>query len=62
MVTLRDARDLLLFAYGENLIDDVKFHLLYDINYLRNDYPYWNYESFELESLTMLKRGPNSDF
>ena len=52
MVTLRDARDLLLFAYDDNLIDDVEFQLLYDINYSRNDYPYWNYESFELENLT----------
>ena len=52
MVTLRDAKDLLILAYDDNLIDDVEFLLLYDINYSRNDYPYWNYESFELENLT----------
>ena len=48
----RGARDLLLFAYDDNLIDDVEFQLLYDINYSRNDYHYWNYESFELYNLT----------
>ena len=42
MVASRDVRDLPLFAYGDNLIDDVEFELLYDINYSRNDYPYCN--------------------
>ena len=45
------ARDLLILAYDDNIIH-VEFQLLYDINYSRNDYPYWNYESFELENLT----------
>ena len=55
MVGLRDTRDHLMLAYDDNIIDNVEFHLLYDINYSRNDYPYWNYERFELEDLNDAK-------
>ena len=53
MVYLRDVREALLFAYTFDLIDDVEFDLLYDVNRSKNpDVPYWKYNNFDLESLT----------
>ena len=52
MSSLRDTRDALLFAFDENIIDDIEFKILYDINNSRNDYPYWNYDPFNLDNFT----------
>ena len=53
MAALRDARELLLLLFCENHIDDVEFMLLYDINASRNpDFPYWQYQPFQLDSLS----------
>jgi len=49
----REARELLLLAHSENFLDDEEFLLLYDINSSKNpDFPYWQYDTFDLENLT----------
>ena len=51
MANLRKTRESLLLAFSDNLIDDVEFSLLYDVNNSRNDYPYWVYNKFNVEHL-----------
>ena len=51
MASLRDTRNALLMSYDSKFIDVDTFLLLYDINSLRNDYPYWNYETFNLDDM-----------
>ena len=51
MVNLRDSRNGLLFAFDDGDISDDEFCLLYDVNHSRDDYPYWNYERFDLDRL-----------
>ena len=51
MASLRDTRNALLMSYDSKLIDDDEFLLLYDMNNSRNDYPYWNYEKFNLDDM-----------
>ena len=52
MPGLREEREALLMAHFENAIDDEEFLLLYDINKSKNpDFPYWNYERFNLDFL-----------
>ena len=48
---LRETRNSLLSAVNENIIDDEEFLLLYDVNKSRDDYPYWIYDSFNLDNL-----------
>ena len=51
MPTFRENRIMLLEAFGDNLINDEEFLLLYDLNKLNNlDIPYWNYE-FNLDTM-----------
>ena len=53
MASLKMAREALLLSYDQNLIDEEEFCLLFDLNTSSNlDYPYWNYEYFELDNLT----------
>ena len=53
MASFRNTREALVLAYDQNLIDTDEFCLLYDINTSRNlDYPYWNYNAFELDNLS----------
>ena len=40
-----------MVAYDSGLIDEEEFRLLNDMNSLINDYPYWNYNKFNLEEL-----------
>ena len=51
MAGLREARNSLLSAVNENIIDDEEFLLLYDVNKSRDDYPYWSHDSFNLDNL-----------
>ena len=51
MAGLREARNSLLSAVNENIIDNEEFLLLYDVNKSRDDYPYWSYDSFNLDNL-----------
>ena len=53
MPNLRETRISLLYAYYSSIIDDQEFVLLYDINTAKSrDFPYWNYEAFELDSMS----------
>ena len=52
MPRLRDVRELFLYANYDGLIDDEEFLLLYDLNTAKSpDFPYWNYEQFDLDKL-----------
>ena len=53
----RDARDALLLAYCMDIIDNVEFSLLYDVNTSKNpDLPYWKYTNFDLDSIGLMMR------
>ena len=53
MPSLREVRDILLFAQSDKLINDEEFLLLYDLNKSNNlDLPYWSYDQFNLDLLT----------
>ena len=53
MPKLREIRDCLLLGYDQKLIDDEEFLFLYDINQSKNpDFPYWAYDTFDLDKLT----------
>ena len=53
MTVLRDAREALLEANFNKIIDDEELLLLYDMNRSKNlDYPYWNYQKFDLENIS----------
>ena len=47
MPSLREIRDMLLFAHSDNLISEEECFLLYDLNNL--ELPYWSYEQFDLD-------------
>ena len=48
----RQIREILLLSYDDNLIDDEEFVLLYDSSKSKNpDFPYWNYQSFDLDHM-----------
>ena len=53
MPSLRETRISLLYAYDSSIINDEEFVLLYDINTAKSpDFPYWNYEAFELDDMS----------
>ena len=53
MSNLRETRNCIAYAYRKGFINDREFVLLYDANRSKNpDFPYWNYERFELDELT----------
>lgn len=53
MAGLRQVRNALLFSHAQNLISDEEFITLYDINSSKNpDFPYWNYQKFDLDTVT----------
>lgn len=53
MASLRHTREALLLSHGIEVIDGEEFLLLYDVNKSKNpSYPYWNYDAFELDSMT----------
>ena len=52
MAALRDVRDSILMSYGNDIIDEEECILLYDINWSKHlEYPYWNYERFNVDDL-----------
>jgi len=59
---LRAIQDLLLVLYTEGLLDEEEFLLLYDANYSREIYPYWNFPSFDLMIGMTLDVELNLDF
>ena len=55
MPSLREIRDMLLFAYNDNLISEEEclLLLLYDLNKSNNlELPYWSYDQLDLDLLT----------
>ena len=47
-----EAREALLHAHADNLLDDEDFLLLTDLNTSKNpDLEYWNYDPFDLRSM-----------
>lgn len=53
MPGFRKTRELILLNYIEGILSDEEFVLLYDVNTSKNpDFPYWNYDRFDLENLT----------
>lgn len=52
MTTFRKVRELLLTSFDDGDISEDEFLLLYDVNRSKNpDFPYQNYEHFDLERL-----------
>ena len=53
MTALRDVRNMILWSYEDDIIDEEECIFLYDVNSSKNlDYPYWNYERFDIDNLT----------
>ena len=53
MASLRQTRETLLLSHAIEVIDEEEFLLLYDVNKSKNpSYPYWNYDAFDLDSMT----------
>ena len=53
MASFRETREALMTAYSQNAITDDEFVLLYDVNSSKNpDFPYWNYQQFDLDLMT----------
>ena len=53
VMTFREAREHLLYAFSESLINDEDFALLYDLNTSKNqDFHYWEYDSFDLGAIS----------
>ena len=48
--SLKSVREILLYAYAENIVGETEFMLLYDANKSKEIYPYWNFEWFNLET------------
>ena len=53
MADFRNAREMLLISHDMGFIDDLEFSILYDLNKSSNpDFPYWDYEPFDLEKVS----------
>ena len=53
MSSLQNVCHALLISHFSNLINDEEFLMLYNLSSSNNpDFPYWNYQKFELENLS----------
>lgn len=53
MPNSRETRICIAYAYRKGFINDREFHLLYEANKSKNpEFPYWNYERFDLDEMT----------
>ena len=53
MSSLRNIRKALLISHSPNLINDEEFLMLYYLNTSKNpNFPYWNYQLFDLKNLS----------
>ena len=51
MANMFDRRNVVVEAYGDGLLKDEEFVLLYDLNSSRNlNIPYWQYPNFDLDN------------
>ena len=52
MPKFREAREALLLAHHDNVVDDEEFCLLFDMNTSKNpDFEYWTYDRFDFDSI-----------
>ena len=52
-MAFREAREHLLYAFSENVLNGEDFALLYDLNTSKNrDFHYWEYDSFDLDAIS----------
>ena len=49
--SLKSVREILLYAYAEDIVGETEYMLLYDVNKSRKIYPYWNFEKFDLGNI-----------
>ena len=57
MSSLRNIRNDLLISHSPNPVNNEEFLMLYNLNTSKNpDFPYWNYQQFELENLYQMKK------
>ena len=55
MAVRRDIRDVLDLARGIDVIDDMEYQLLYNVNRVNRpslEIPYWQYQRFDLDTMT----------
>ena len=53
MPNFRENRALIWQSYLSGILSDEEFVLLYHVNTSKNpDFPYWNYERFDLDKLS----------
>ena len=55
MAVRRDIRDVLDLACGTDVIDDMEYQLLYNVNRVNRpslEIPYWQYQHFDLDTMT----------
>ena len=51
-MSTREFRELLILLYGDNIVSDKEFLLLYDTLKTKNpEFPHGNYEQFDLDSM-----------
>jgi len=51
-MSFKEFRDLLILLYGDNIVSDEEFLLLYDTFKTKNpEFPHGNYERFDLDSM-----------
>ena len=48
--SLKSVWEILLYAYAEDIVDKTEFMLLCDANKSREIYPYWSFETIDLEN------------
>ena len=59
MALRRDIIDALNLAHGIDVIDDMYYHLLFNVNKVNRpnlEIPYWQYQRFDLDRMTMQGR------
>ena len=61
--SFRQTQNGLLFAFDDGVIDEEEFLFLFDLSTSKNlDYPYWEYQAFDLDWLSDDKCRNISDF
>ena len=52
MANMLERRNVVVEAFGDGLLNDEEFVLLYDLNSSRNlNIPYWQYRNFDMSNM-----------
>ena len=52
MANMLERRNVVVEAFGDGLLNDEEFVLLYDLNSSRNlNIPYWQYRNFDMNNM-----------